>query len=284
MTTPPGSGGAGSGGAGSGGAGAGDGIVRPELDRDATALWRQLKRTLRDMALTMDPGEKLPTEEELCRRHGVSRTTVRQAVASLVAEGVLFSRQGSGTYVAPRKQPGQEIMGLQNLARVSYRLEGSGARPGIRLVSVEETSPDKRLRQVLAVTGTERLYKVRRLRYADDEAVAWQVTYLSQRLFPNLTPADFERGSLRDLLRERFGLALSHLEASLVFATADSYHAEILGVREGDPLLLIDRVTYASSGLPVIHSRIFYRHDRSHIDVRVALDVDAHDRVDAAEW
>jgi GntR family transcriptional repressor for pyruvate dehydrogenase complex len=45
-------------------------------------------------------GEKLPTEQELIGRFGVSRTVIREAMASLRSEGLVVSRQGSGVYVA----------------------------------------------------------------------------------------------------------------------------------------------------------------------------------------
>ena len=45
------------------------------------------------------PGERLPTEQELMARFEVSRTVVREAVASLKAEGLVVTRQGSGAFV-----------------------------------------------------------------------------------------------------------------------------------------------------------------------------------------
>ncbi|MQA80331.1 MAG: UTRA domain-containing protein [Streptosporangiales bacterium] len=245
-------------------------VSRSEIDQSATSLWRQVKRALRDLASSQQPGSRLPTEGELCTQFGVSRTTVRQAVNSLVAEGVLFSRQGSGTYVAPAKL-GEEIAGLQSLVSTRELISRRGGSPTIRVMGVDTIPPDVRLKDRLAVTDKELVYKIRRLRLSDGEVVATQVTYLSQRLFPGLGPADFASSALRDLLGTRYGLEFSHVDATLEVGTADQHHAEPLGIAVGAPLVIIERVWYVTTGTPVIFSRIFHRHDRYRMQMRIDL-------------
>ena len=68
------------------------------------------------------PGSKLPNETELCALFGVSRTTVREAVRFLAAQGYVEVRRGLGTFVAPRTTISQDI-GLPQLETVQVRLQ-----------------------------------------------------------------------------------------------------------------------------------------------------------------
>ena len=77
-----------------------------QLDtNNAVPLYEQLRVALRERldSGVLDPGERLPSEAELCRKYGVSRITVRRAVDELVEEGILERRQGKGTFVAPKR-------------------------------------------------------------------------------------------------------------------------------------------------------------------------------------
>ena len=55
------------------------------------------------------PGEKLPGEVELAKELGVSRTTLREAIHVLVSQNLLEARRGKGTFVTPRRRPGQRL-------------------------------------------------------------------------------------------------------------------------------------------------------------------------------
>ena len=78
-----------------------------QLDtNNAVPLYEQLRVALRERldSGVLDPGERLPSETELCQKYGVSRITVRRAVDELVEEGILERRQGKGTFVAPKRR------------------------------------------------------------------------------------------------------------------------------------------------------------------------------------
>ena len=74
--------------------------------RNGIALWRQIADNIRtDIGSgVFDEARKLTPEHELARRFGVNRHTVREAIASLVHEGVLRSEQGRGTFVQQRRR------------------------------------------------------------------------------------------------------------------------------------------------------------------------------------
>ncbi|WP_350274982.1 PLP-dependent aminotransferase family protein [Kribbella sp. HUAS MG21] len=91
-----------------------------------------LERSLRDLATGLEPGARMPTVRELVELHGVSPVTVSKAVARLVSQGVLTTRPGSGTYVAPRSAQRQAPpdTAWQTLALADRQIDLSALRTG----------------------------------------------------------------------------------------------------------------------------------------------------------
>ena len=93
--------------------------MRIPIDRDSpVALYRQIERFLREQIQTgaLAPETRLPATRELAAGLGVSRITVTNAYAELEAEGLVYSRQGSGTFVAPPLGPLPEPQGERPIA------------------------------------------------------------------------------------------------------------------------------------------------------------------------
>ena len=226
-------------------------------------LWRQLKVVLRDLVLTeLNPGDRIPTEPELCERYGVSRVTVRQAVSSLVHEGLLAKQQGRGTFVLPRRveEPlGQEIAippaGLDVL-------EGSAGTLAARILTAEQLPADKRLSIRLRLAPGDLVYKVRKLHSLSGEPAHYDVSYFPDALCRDLFRHDIASRSLSDILKREYGLEPATIDETIECITTDGYRANLLGVPVGAPLVLVERVYRLPSGMPVQFSRTFYRSDR----------------------
>src|SRR5689334_2619263 len=139
-------------------------------------------------------GERLPPERELAERLGVSRMTLRHALAALEQRGLVERRVGrdGGTFVA---EPKLELVGT---SAPSDQLRALGLEAGARVLHAEErpAAPDE------AVLGA-RVYAIHRVRLADGEPVALERTTLAADVFPGLLEAPLE-GSLYDLIRARY--------------------------------------------------------------------------------
>lgn len=225
-----------------------------------TKLYLRVKDWLRAAIEKGDyrPGDRIPSEHELMKRFGVSRSTIRQAISELVLEGWLFRVQGSGTYVA-RPKYRQTLSRLTSFTE-DMRLLGLTPRSRLLLCRVEEA--DGPTAAALAISPGEEVIRIERLRFADDEPMALNTSILPRRLVPGLEDLDLERGSLYEILEKRYGLILSRAEQTLEPALADPYAAELLGVPVGAPLLLVEGVVYLKNGAPVEWVHILYRGDR----------------------
>jgi GntR family transcriptional regulator len=238
------------------------------LDREhPVALWRQLKLIMRDRVLgDMQPGERLPTEAELCAAYGVSRITVRQALNSLVSEGMLVRTPGRGTYVA-EPQATERI-------RLDTPLAGLFAEghpeQRVQVTSREVLYPDRRLQQVLVVEPDALLHKVRRLVLEHDEPVAYEVHYAPDRLAPGFSQSDVDDVDVADLLARRHRLERSRTDYLVQAAAADHWRAVWLKLTVGTPVLLAEATALLSDGTPFYYARSFLRGDRFRL--RLSLD------------
>lgn len=212
----------------------------------------------------LKPGDRIPTEDELCDRYGVARMTVRHGLSRLVAAGTLVRRRGIGTFVAAPKieRAGNRLLGFEEDARAH------GLRPHTEVLSAAWTSVSADDAALLQLDPHEQVFRVERLRRADDEPIA-----LNTVLFPPATGQvvqhfDFNR-SLYALAAEVLGQPVAYADQRVEAVTADTAQAALLGTHAGAALLRVQRVTYLRDGRLLGLTRTHYRGDRYFIALRV---------------
>lgn len=229
-----------------------------------TPVWAQIEERLaqRIEGGELVPGDQLPPERELARSLGVSRMTVRQALGSLAARGLLERGVGRGTFV---RAPGRVVHDLTGVFGFTEQLGRQGLAAGAAVISAGSFDAPA---EVAAALGTGRALRVERVRSADGRPVLLEDSWLPAELFPGLLERDLT-GSLYELMREGYGLepvaALERLEPML----ARAHEARALGVEEGAPLMLVERVARTAGGTPVEFARDRHRGDRARFVVSV---------------
>jgi GntR family transcriptional regulator len=147
---------------------------------------------------TWRPGEQIPTESELCDLHQVSRITVRQAIAELVQEGYLERYPGRGTFVAePRIE-----QRLSRLTGFTQDMQARGKVPGARVLQFTVVEPPTALPWAYHLEDEEKVILLKRLRLADGEPLAVEMSYLSFNLCAAILDGDLEDCSLYARLEE----------------------------------------------------------------------------------
>ena len=141
----------------------------------------RLRDELLERVAVMAPGEPLPPERELASEIGVSRTTLRRALAELVSAGHLRSRHGAGMFAV-----GPKI--AQGLTATSFTEDmlARGLRPGARMVSFTVIPAGARLGRRLEVSPSAEVLRVLRVRLADDEPMAVELLHVTAALVPGL--------------------------------------------------------------------------------------------------
>ncbi|WP_189004860.1 GntR family transcriptional regulator [Deinococcus malanensis] len=208
----------------------------------------------------LEGGSALPSERELASRLGVSRVTVRQALAQLAEQGLLTRRHGSGTFVSPPPEaPAVRPLGL--LSSFSDDVRSRGQKPGARVLNFERGRPTPQEAMSLALSPSDTVLRVRRLRTSSGEPLAVEESTLPAALVDPLTAQDVTDASLYALLAARDlqpHRAIRHLRA----INAQEDLATLLGIPPGGAVLATERVSWTREGRPVEYARAHYRGDR----------------------
>ncbi len=212
------------------------------------------------------PGATTPTEKDLIAQYDLSRTTVRQALQQLVLDGCLTRRQGQGTFVTQPKMR----HGPQRPFGISGYLRAHGLQPGWRLLGMEHVKPPSKVAAALGVSENKEVLCVRRLRLADDEAIGLHTTYVPFPLADHIKPEFMTQGDSSLYYLESLGVTLSESHRIIEAVPARKDEARLLSVKEGSPLLMIQRTTTGADGKPVEFLRSVYRGDRFEYYVHLA--------------
>jgi GntR family transcriptional regulator len=193
------------------------------------------------------PGTRILSERELCASFAVSRTTTRRVIGDLVHQGLLKSVPGKGTFVAA-PQMRQELQALTGFTE-------DMRRRGLDLVTrvlVFRTRPaTKREAKALDLRGGDPVQVLRRLRLTGDKPLAIQEAVLPAAFCPGLDAFDFEKISLYRVLRENYGLKLSHGTTGLSAGLAMDAELEELKLKRPAAVLRSVQTTLLDDGRPI---------------------------------
>jgi GntR family transcriptional regulator len=230
-------------------------------------LYRQIEADLRDRIRQgrLQPGGQIAPEPELMAEYGVSRATVRQALAGLLAEGLLEIRRGLGTYVtAPRVE--HTIGGFYSFSR---EIERHGLTPGTTVLGLWKEPAADAVAEALGLAAGTEVVALRRLRLAGSDPLVVETSHLPAARFPGLENVDFSQVRLYDTLMNTYGCHPTRARETFepVLLTADE--AALLDQRRGEPALRVERIAFDQDDLPIEFCRSTVRGDRYRYSVEL---------------
>jgi GntR family transcriptional regulator, N-acetylglucosamine utilization regulator len=222
-----------------------------------------LRERIRDRRLA--PGAQIAPEPELMAEYGVSRATVRQALAGLVGEGLLEIRRGLGTYVtAPRFE--HTIGGFYSFSR---EIERHGLEPGTRVLDIHTEPAAEQVAEALGIEPGTPVVALRRLRLAGPDPLVVETSHLPAARFPGLDEVDFSAVRLYDTLLHRYGCRPTRARETFepILLTVDE--AALLDQRRGEPALRVERTAFDQDDIPIEFCRSTVRGDRYRYSVEL---------------
>ena len=218
-------------------------------------IMQELKQQINDKKY--EPNQVMPSEAELMRIYGVSRMTVRLAIDGLERQGYVTKVQGKGTFVKKRKI----VQELSMITSWSESLLSQGLNTQSEILAKKEVKADEDAAEKLGVAMGTPLYYVERIKSVDHEPVGWGRIWVKKSLFPGILEQENLGDSVYDVMENIYHVEMDRAVEVVEAMAADKRAAALLGIREGEPLLQVNRVTYNTAGEAIEISRIVSRAD-----------------------
>lgn len=217
--------------------------------------FQRLQSDLASLISKTAAGERLPSEPELAKKLGVSRATLREAMRTFEAQGLIRRRQGSGTFVVgqmPVIETGLEV--LESLETMAERV---GLEVSVSDLQIESVTAEEEVARGLEVASGTRVTRVRRVMREESRPVAYLVDILpGDVLEPEQLPVHFKGSVLDFLLRRGDPLTVSKAAISALGAPAEV--AKVLQIQRGDVLLAFVAKLYHSGGKVLDYSTSYF--------------------------
>ncbi|MGQ9593920.1 MAG: GntR family transcriptional regulator [Anaerolineae bacterium] len=205
------------------------------------------------------PGMKLPSERDLSQQLSVSRVTVRQAIAALEEDGLLYRIHGKGTFVAKPKIE----LDARDLISFTSGMQRRGIVPSAKVLEFSRVPASRKVAAALQIEVGQQVYHIRRLRLGNNIPTVIEKCYFPYALCKGLERFDLSTASIYRVLHDELGVQLRHVRQTLEPVLATEEEAAILHVEPGFPLMLVTRVAYTDGEVPVEYGKALYRGDCS---------------------
>ena len=209
---------------------------------DKRPIYNQLVEILRlKIENEMAPNEKMLSERGICEQYGVSRTTVRLAMAELEHMGYIYKRHGKGTFVAALNKNSQNLM--ESYSFTDYMRE-HGKNPSTKVLSFEILDSTNYFAENLGISPGEKIIKITRLRLADKLPMMLERTYLPQKEFAGLTEEMVTKKPLYEIFRDNYGEVIKVADEEFSAGLLSDIEASLLGIPKDLACLKLIRKTY----------------------------------------
>ncbi len=222
-------------------------------------LYFQVAENIRDKIIQniYQIGRHIPTETQLQNEYSVSRETIRKAISNLVAEGLIEKVRGKGTFVVEPKI----VHRVGSIYGCTEEILVRGMVPATKLLEITKLSPPESMRVEMRLSESEKIIKLKRLKYADNKPVALLTSYIPSEFVPGICEDNFVDGSLYKTFEQVYHHVLSKAEEVIEAGSASEQQAQILGVQTNSSVLVVNRLTYLENSSVIEKLTAFYRSD-----------------------
>ena len=198
----------------------------------------------------------LPSENELVQQYQVSRATVRQALALLEREGLIYKSQGKGTFISKNRvrYPLTEFM------PTTQDMNRRGWKSGIEVLSFKEIETRSPFTETLELQTDDTVYELCRLRLGNEIPVGIQWAYLPVKICPGLIDLDLS-ASLTQTMETHFNVVFWRANEILRARLPTKFEAQHLQIDKEQPVIYMERQTYSFEGHPVEFLQSVWRSD-----------------------
>lgn len=235
--------------------------LAPVNKHAATPVHQQVSEQLRAKITTgvWPPHFRLPAEPALAEMLGISRGTLRRALRTLIAAGLLHQVHGRGTFVSA---PTAEAPIASQFLSIAETLHGQAIPFTNQVLAVTTEVAPTRVATLLEVPDGQRVVRIARVREIDSGPVAYMLNTIRPDGAGLLTAGSLRERSLFDLIEQAVGKRITHGRRTFQAHNADEQVSELLDLPVGQAVQYFEQISYLEDGSPVEHSEVWLRTDR----------------------
>src|SRR5690625_227288 len=217
-------------------------------------LYKEVANKLKKdiISVKSSKGDMIPTEAKIAQVYQVSRVTVRRAIKLLEEENLVYSIQGSGTYIKNDKIE-YDIFKLQSF---TAEMIERGTDFSNEILEFQLTQPPKNVQEILNLSNNEKIYYVKRLRFVNGEPCILEESHLPANLFPGLS-VDIMKNSLYEYHKNR-GYDINYREGELLPVSPKKDLIRLLHLENNDPILFLKMHTAFEKGEIFEFTKIYF--------------------------
>lgn len=250
--------------------------MRELLDeKSVVPLYYQLKEILKEKikAGSWEEDSKVPSERELMETYDVSRATVRKALGELMVEGLIYTRQGVGTFVSKSKVV-QNLIGEHSFNQQALK---QGLTPTSKVVyAAAEAKLSNRIFDIFGLPKSEQILKIIRVRRANETPLILETLYIPSKWAPNILEQDLENIAVFEYLEKECKLDFTYSTLDIEPIVVTEFESNYLEMEIGSPALSLERIIYIHDSAAVIQKRIM-RGDRGKLSLTLGENPDKTD-------
>ncbi len=235
---------------------------------DYEIVYEYLKDKIKN---NLSANEKIPSENELCKLFDLTRTTVRQGINKLKNEGIIFSKQGSGYFVAEEKI----TYTLSKNTVFSKEILKLGKTPKIKILNIQKIESDNFILKKFSLKENQNLLKITLVRLVDDTPILIGYSYLNTNLTPKIDLKIVSTSSFTKTFEE-YGLEPIRNHSELEIVPSNEKYMQILQMQNNLPLIKIASTSIdKKSGQIIEYVESYFRSDL----VKISIDFNKNEEV-----
>lgn len=234
-------------------------------------IYKQLADRIESLIISgeIKPGKKLPSENELCLKYGVSRITVRQALNILVQKGLVYSVHGKGSFV----KVAEIEQDLSKIVRFGSALSQQGQEGYTRVVTFNN---GKHISRATEALGTEKYFDLFLLGHIQKTPVVYYKSYIRNEyidsVYPMAKKLEMEHKPFSTLdIYDNLNIKITSIKQSISAIISDGKSGKMLGLFGNQALLRLESVYYLEDGTPIEYKTAYYRSDVYHFELKREL-------------
>lgn len=233
-----------------------------EMEEYLQAMYLQLAESIKKKIIegVYNEGDAIPSEREIAKMYDVNRMTVKRAIMQCVNDGYLYRIQGKGTFVCEGiklEAKGKIKLGEGGTKGLSSSIRLEGKTPSSKVIDFSEVRDDY-IELMFNDTNDKEFYRLSRIRYADNEKIAYQISYFPTSIFEDADRIDFKNIPLYDYMDYKRHMPMTFKKV-LQVVLADDDVSKKLGINKNECVFLIEFKGYDSSDRLVEYTLSYHR-------------------------